>query len=116
MSEMEKTKRVIMAVLDNSRLSEIEKMKLLSIITADIKSELEEIRSGENKISECWLVCYQVYGYMSVKNVVLRNEHPVYYIARKNDGNPNLYYLVNFWEIDQEKYDELSKYLHFLDF
>lgn len=62
-----------------------------------------------------WLVCYQLDGFMSVKNVVLKDEHPVCYIARKNGVNLGTHYLVNFWEIDQEQYDELSRYTLFLD-
>jgi hypothetical protein len=111
MSEMEKTKKVVLSVLNASRLGEIEKIKLLNRVAADIQNEFEEVESVENKISEYWLICYQMHGFMSVKNAVLKDEHPIRYIARKNGENDdqNIYYLVNFWEIDQEKYDELTR-------
>lgn len=111
MSEMEKTKRVVMAALNASRLGEIEKIKLLNRVIIDIKSRFEEVISGENKITRYWLICYQKDGFMSVKNAVLIDEHPVSYITRQNgdDGDHNIYYLVNFWEIDQEQYDELNR-------
>lgn len=50
MSEMEKTKRAITAVLNLSRLGEIEKMKLLSGIIADIKDGFKEVKSGDKDI------------------------------------------------------------------
>ena len=130
MSEMEKTKRLVIAVLDASRLGNIEKIKLLDNVSTDIKKEFEEIKPGKNKIideinkinnvlkneiAEYWFVCYQIGGFWGIENVVLKDEYPVRYIARKNDGGPKIYCLVNFWKIDQEQYDELSRYVHFLD-
>jgi hypothetical protein len=115
MSEMEKTKRAIISVLNLSRLGEIEKVKLLNGIVTDINDGLEDVKSGGIKMTRYWFVCYQIGGCWSVENVVLKDEHPIRYIIRKNDGGPKVYRLVNFWEIDQKQYDELSKYIHFLD-
>jgi len=59
-----------------------------------------------------WLICYQLYGYYNNINVVIKDEHPVDYIARKNEiGSEHLikYLLVNFWEITESQYVRLSK-------
>jgi hypothetical protein len=110
MSEMEKTKRLVIAALNASRLGEIEKMKLLNSITTDINNGFEEVKPGEIEKVEYWLVCYQIDGFWGVENVVLKDEHPIHYITRKSNDNKKICNLVNFWEIDHEQYVELGRY------
>ena len=80
----------------------------LILINGDRKREA-------TKMTKYWLVCYQLDGFMSVKNVVLKGEHPIGYITRKNDVSRSTHYLVNFWEIDQKQYDELNRFPLFID-
>ncbi len=69
-------------------------------------------------MSNYWLICYQLYGCYDVNNVVVKEEHPVDYIARKNEiGSEHLrkYLLVNFWEITESQYVRLNKIPLFKD-
>jgi hypothetical protein len=79
----------------------------LILINGDLKHEV-------TKMTRYWLVCYQLEGFMSVKNVVLKDEHPIGYITRKNGASRSTYYLVNFWEIDQKQYDGLNIFPRFV--
>jgi hypothetical protein len=62
-----------------------------------------------------WLICYQLYGYHDFENVVVKDEHPIDYIARKNEIDSREYLLVNFWEITESQYLRLSKIPLFKD-
>ena len=65
-----------------------------------------------------WLICYQLYGYYNINNVVIKDEHPVDYIARKNEIDSEhliKYLLVNFWKITEHQYLMLNKIPLFID-
>lgn len=70
-------------------------------------------------MSNYWLICYQLYGYHDFENVVVKDEHPVDYIARKNEIESGQllrkYLLVNFWEITESQFLGLSKIPLFKD-
>lgn len=62
-------------------------------------------------MSNYWLICYQLDGHYNVNNVVIKDEHPVDYIARKNETDAEhlrRYILVNFWEITESQYLHLK--------
>ena len=67
------------------------------------------------RIPKYWLICYQLWGHSDVNNVVVKDEHPVDYIARQSSGNSMTYNLVNFWEITEDQYFHLSKIPMFID-
>ena len=69
-------------------------------------------------MSKYWLICYQLYGYYNINNVVIKDEHPIDYIARKNEIDSEhliKYLLVNFWEITEHQYLMLNKIPLFID-
>ncbi len=67
-------------------------------------------------MSKYWLICYQFYGYYDINNVVVKDEHPIDYILRKNNKKePRTYLLVNFWEITESQYYYFSKKPLFVD-
>lgn len=97
-----------------------ERMNRIIPLSKDIEKDIVDIdkwRSETRGNKNDWILVSLLSNgrIYEVKNVVLKDEHPINFVARKNDGDPRMFYMVNFWEIDQKQYDELGRYLHFLD-